>query len=522
MAGAGRGRGVLTAPTRPPPSTWSSILTFFPGGRGWLLSTLAVVAVFLTAAWAAHEERADALADFSHEQALLARAVGIAFEERLAKHLTDTDTDVQDAPKLLDDVVVRMLGGARGLEQSGELMLLVAPPDRAGFLTTDGRVIVSAPLRQALQGGQANIELPREEAVRFGLPPRRAMAGISRVYVGPNGGTPRPAPAPARARARAPAPAPAPAPWGLVVLASARPFRVREEHERWRLALTVVVVWLVVMAFARSVQRRQKRELELLHQVAVSSVEREHDASLAKADKMATLAALSTGIAHELGTPLGVIVGRVDQVVERLGAEDETSSPEPPRNARNLAALAIVLEQVERIQRIVRGSLALARGDSPTLERAPAAPRLRRAAELLRHRFESANVVLALELPTLEDEDSWTIACDQPLFEQALVNLLLNACQASSPRQRVVARLVQAPDEAHLTFVVTDQGAGISAEARDRATEPFFSTKRHEGGSGLGLTIVREIVHHHGGTFAITRRDDGPGTCATITLPLAR
>jgi two-component system, NtrC family, sensor kinase len=485
--------------------------------RGWLASTLVVVGVFAAAAWAAHEERAAALAEFSHEQALLARAIGIAFEERLAKHLTDTETTARDAPQLLDEVVLRMLGGARGLEQSGELMLLVAQPNRAGFLTTDGRVIVSPPLRQALQAGLAHIELPREDAVKFGLPERRAMAGISRVYVGQNHADERLAP------------------WGLVVLASARPLRLREEHERWRLGITVVVVWLVVTAFARSVQRRQKRELSLLHQVAVASVERDHEASLARADKMATLAALSTGIAHELGTPLGVIVGRVDQVITRLTTEDEaraTSSSSSsssssdadvtgPRHTRSLAALAIVLEQVERIQRIVRGSLALARGDSPTLERSLAEPRLRRAVDLVRHRFESAQVSLSLELPAEDTTDRLWVACDAPLFEQALVNLLLNACQASTARQRVVASLTRDPRSAHVSFVVTDEGAGISEGARDRATEPFFSTKRHQGGSGLGLTIVREIVHHHGGTFAITRRDEGPGTRATITLPLA-
>lgn len=477
--------------------------------RAWLASVLAVLCVLAAAAWAAHEERTAALAEFSHEQALLARAIGIAFEERLRRHLVDTDTAEADAPKLLDDVILRMLGGARGLEQSGELQLLVAHPGRPGFLTTDGRVIVSPALRAALNEGRVSAELPREEAIRFGLPERRAMAGISRVYVGSETTPPR-----------APGPDHTSTPWGLVVLASARPLRLREEHERLRLAVTVVVVWSIVSVFAWSVQRRQKRELELLHEVEVGRVEREHDAALAKADKMATLAALSTGIAHEVGTPLGVIMGRVDQVVARLTAEDCARAPEPPRHERSLAGLAIVLEQVDRIQHIVRGSLALARGDAPTLARSQALPRLLRAAELVRHRFESANVSLAMELPG-DDADAWAIACDTKLFEQALVNLLLNACQASAPGQQVIASVSRATGDAHVSFVIIDRGAGISASALDHATEPFFSTKRHQGGSGLGLTIVREIVHHHGGTFAITRRDDGPGTRATITLPMA-
>jgi signal transduction histidine kinase len=132
--------------------------------------------------------------------------------------------------------------------------------------------------------------------------------------------------------------------------------RNREDHEGWRLGLTVLVVAALVTGFGGLAQRRQRRELELQRQVAVSALQREREALLAKADKMAALAALSTGIAHELGTPLGVIVGRVEQALARSKHDERLEN-----------ALGIVLEQVSRIQAIVRGCLALARGDSPHL-----------------------------------------------------------------------------------------------------------------------------------------------------------
>jgi signal transduction histidine kinase len=67
-------------------------------------------------------------------------------------------------------------------------------------------------------------------------------------------------------------------------------------------------------------------------------------------------------------------------------------------------------------------------------------------------------------------------------------------------------------------FIVDDDGPGIPDDVAKRATEPFFSTRLGEGGSGLGLTIAREIVNHHAGNITLVRREGGAGTRATITI----
>ena len=257
-----------------------------------------------------------------------------------------------------------------------------------------------------------------------------------------------------------------------------------------------------MLAFGGLSLRRQRHELELERQVAVSSLEREREALLADADKMAALAALSTGIAHEVGTPLGVIVGRVEQVLDR-----------PECDVRTRAALDIVLEQVGRIQAIVRGCLALARGESPALARTPPSVLVEHAVSLVRHRFEKAEVDLDAEVAS----DLPEVSCDASLFEQALVNVLLNACQATPRGGRVRVRVGR--EGASVVFIVDDEGPGITAAVAKRATAPFFSTKRDQGGSGLGLTIAREIVSHHGGAIALERRTEHGGTRATISLP---
>jgi two-component system NtrC family sensor kinase len=442
--------------------------------RSWLLlATLASIGlVFTIAIWSATREREASLADYSGRQALLATAVGADFEHRLA---ASADRFGSDAVPLTDELVLELLAGATRIERPRDLLVLVARPNAAGFLTTDRRIIASSRLRTAIDVGQNTVVVPRDEAALFGLPRRTAIAGLAPVTL---------------QRGER---------WAVVVLASAERLRDRQILEERRLAMTVTIVTLVVAAFGFIARRRQRHELELERRIAVSTLEREREAALAKADKMAALAALSTGIAHEVGTPLGVIVGRVEQVVERV--DDE----------RSKRALDVVLEQVDRIRRIVRGCLALARGDAPQLVRTAPQDLAERAIDLVRHRFDNAGVELGCEV----DANLPMVACEPALFEQALVNVLLNACEAT-PRGRSV-RLTVSRIERDVVFVVDDEGLGISEETARRATEPFFSTRRHQGGSGLGLTIAREIVSHHAGRLTLTTRRH-QGTRATIAI----
>lgn len=425
--------------------------------RSWrVLAMFAAVGLVLAGAvWSATNERAASFADFAHRQRLLATAIGNDFEDRLSR---------EDASH--DEEVASLLASLQRIEKPRELIVLVARPGSGGFLTADDRIIPSSRLRAALDAREDTVVIPRDEAVAFGLPRRTAIAGLARV-----------------------APASGAGEWGFVVLSSAERLRDRQIHEQWRLAMTVVIVTGVVAFFASVELRRQTGELE-----------REREAALAKAEKMAALAALSTGIAHEIGTPLGIIVGRVEQALDRT--QDE----------RTRAALGVVGEQVERIRRIVNGSLALARGDTPLLVKTPPGSVARRAVDLVRHRFDKAGIEIACDV----EDKLPAVACDPALFEQALVNVLLNACEAT-PRGGHVRLSVKA-EENRVQFVVDDDGKGIPDDVAQKATEPFFSTRKGEGGSGLGLTIAREIVSHHAGAITLARRKDGAGTRATITI----
>jgi signal transduction histidine kinase len=214
------------------------------------------------------------------------------------------------------------------------------------------------------------------------------------------------------------------------------------------------------------------------------------------------MGALATGIAHEVSTPLGVVMGRAEQLLPKVAGDE--------RARRSVEA---ILEQGERIGRVVRGFLALARGETPSFDDVAPAEIARTSVELVEHRFDKVGVRLQTEIA----DGLPLIACEPLLVEQALANLLLNACDACRPGG-LVTLLVQT-DADRVAFVVTDDGEGISAESAARVTEPFFTTKLPGSGTGLGLAIATEIVKHHRGTLTIEPRGAIAGTTARIELP---
>jgi signal transduction histidine kinase len=209
------------------------------------------------------------------------------------------------------------------------------------------------------------------------------------------------------------------------------------------------------------------------------------------------------GIAHEVSTPLAVIVGRAEQLLSRV-RDDERSE----RSAQT------ILKQADRIQHIVRRFLDMARGGPPSLERVDPATVVRAATGAVEHRFAKANVRLTTDIPATMP----AIQCDRDLLEHAIVNLLLNACEACEAGGQV--EVTARSDAEQVAFVVSDDGAGISAEAAARATEPFFTTKAAGTGTGLGLAIATEIVKSHRGELTIAP-NAGHGTRALIEIPIA-
>lgn len=443
----------------------------------WGLATLMAFAIALVAAlgiWDAQREWRSALADFAQEQATLARGIASAISSRA--HALDNPATV----------TVDLLSDVRSVERPSSLRLLLARPGQEGLSTTDDRMVRDAAVERAIRDGTSWVRLDRNEAPPFGLPQRTAVAGIA-GFDGPDGR------------------------WAIVVAATALRERDRELRAQWRSVGGVVLASCLVLLFGGLAMRKQRKELELAGELAIKELEHQREEQLVQVDKLATMAALATGIAHEVSTPLGVIVGRAEQLLPKV-AQDE----------RAKKSVESIIDQGSRINRVVRGFLNLARGESPPLEHVDPGVIAEAAEELVEHRFEKAGVRLTVRL----DRNLPPVACDPRLLEQVLINLLLNACDACE-RGGLVELSVRADSE-RVGFVVTDDGMGITPEAAARATEPFFTTKPIGQGTGLGLAIATEIVKHHGGNLSIApRQANGEsklprGTRASVELPVVK
>jgi signal transduction histidine kinase len=429
---------------------------------------LAVVAVAAIAYWDASREASAALADFARAQVALATGLADPVASRLASLEDGAPTS-------------SLLTGLRRVEKPGHLLLLFARAGEAGLFRTDGSVVRAPPIEEALARGDAWVRLTREEAASLGLPARTAIAGLATVPGSSRG------------------------PWTVAVVTTAQEERDREVRAERRLVLGVAVAAGLVFAFGGLALRKQRKELELARELAVAEAQHVRDERLVRADKLATLGALATGIAHEVSTPLGVIMGRAEQVLPKVSGDERTQR-----------AVQAILEQGDRIGRVIRGFLALARGESPSFEHVPPAAIARAAVELVEHRFEKADVHLTSNVEGELPE----IACEPRLVEQALVNLLLNACDACKSGGHVALDVEGEGDR--VAFRVTDDGAGITPASAARVFEPFFTTKPPGSGTGLGLAISNEIVKHHRGSLSIAPRPDTRGSRACIELPAVR
>jgi signal transduction histidine kinase len=233
---------------------------------------------------------------------------------------------------------------------------------------------------------------------------------------------------------------------------------------------------------------------------------------LRHADRLMTVGRLSSGLAHELGTPLNVITQRAKMVAS--GEVDDARA-----NAR------IIAEQSERITGIVRQLLDFARRRAPEIAPLDLVGAVDRVFLLLAPTARKRGVSLARGA---EPPRPVVAAADGLQVQQVLTNLVLNAIQAMPEGGRVVAdfgrvheRNPLRPAEAARSYVlvsVTDGGLGIAAEDLPKVFDPFFTTKPVGEGTGLGLSVAWGIVTEHGGWIDVQSRP-GQGATFRVLLP---
>jgi polar amino acid transport system substrate-binding protein len=271
-------------------------------------------------------------------------------------------------------------------------------------------------------------------------------------------------------------------------------------------------------SLAREVAERQ-RAVELL---------RENQAQLVQADKLAALGVLVSGVAHEVNNPNGYILLNMpvlkDVYLDAVELFERRFREEGDFVVAGLrwsqlrdelpAMLDEMLEGARRIKRIVEDLKDYARrDDAPRLEPVDLNAVVRTAARLLDARIRKATGRFELALA----EGLPPVPGNAQRIEQVVVNLLLNACEALPSPDRGI-RISTAPGAGVARVTVRDEGVGIAREHLRRLTDPFFTTKRDQGGTGLGLSVSAAIVKEHGGTLEFSS-PPGAGTTVVVTLP---
>jgi signal transduction histidine kinase len=235
------------------------------------------------------------------------------------------------------------------------------------------------------------------------------------------------------------------------------------------------------------------------HHERVRTLER----ALTRQERLAALGHLGAGVAHEVRNPLNAI----SMGIQRL--QVEFSPVEGEEEFRHLCT--IIRGEVARLNGIVQEFLQLAR--APTLQREPAALEtlLHEVASLMEAEANVHAVSLQLKVPA----GLPPLVVDRQQLKQALINLILNAIQAT-PSGGAVQVTAEAEAETVCLWII-DSGSGIAPELLDRIFDPYFTTK--PDGSGLGLPIALRIIQAHGGTLEVANAIGG-GTRVAVRLPL--
>jgi signal transduction histidine kinase len=232
--------------------------------------------------------------------------------------------------------------------------------------------------------------------------------------------------------------------------------------------------------------------------------------ALQEADKLITIGQLSAGLAHEIGSPLQIVNGR---------ARALAGCAEYPDDVRRLADILVV--QTDRITRIVHRLLEFARRRPPERVHCDVALAIAEVLDMLRYEVRRHNVELHFTRP----ETLPFMLTNRDGIQQIVLNLVSNALASIPDGGTISVDLHEAPltrikeTVPALRLSVTDNGKGIAPEHVAQLFEPFFTTRGDQGGTGLGLAVVKAIITELRGTI-VAESQPGEGSCFIVHLPL--
>ena len=223
---------------------------------------------------------------------------------------------------------------------------------------------------------------------------------------------------------------------------------------------------------------------------------------IARAEKLASIGRLASGVAHEINNPLSGLKNCL-YAIDR----------EPENYTQTRLYLQLMKEGMEYIETVVQKLLGFARQQPATMEPVDINAVVEKVIRLLDFNIRKRRIVLqtafAPDLPELTG--------DPQLLSEVFMNILLNAIDAVDEHGRVTVSSVRANGAVHVH--IEDDGMGIAPEHLAHIFDPFFTTKGPKEGTGLGLSVSLGIVETHGGSLKV-RSTPGHGSCFSVELPL--
>ena len=222
-------------------------------------------------------------------------------------------------------------------------------------------------------------------------------------------------------------------------------------------------------------------------------------------DDVQWLTQLAGGLVHEIKNPLSTLNLNLQLLKE------EWEGPGKPQVPRSLRKLEVLLKEVRRLESIVNDFLQYVRGFQPDRKEVGINEIVMEILEFQQAQMEKDGIRV---IESLDPNLPRTLA-DRDLLSQAIINIVNNARQAMETGGELMVRTLSS--RAGIVIEISDTGPGLAPERRDQIFTPYFSTKK--GGTGLGLTMTRDIVESHGGSVFV-ESEEGKGSRFTIGLPV--
>lgn len=228
---------------------------------------------------------------------------------------------------------------------------------------------------------------------------------------------------------------------------------------------------------------------------------RELETMVSHAGKIEAIGRLAGGIAHDLNNALVPVLAMTKRAMSRV-----------PKESRVYANLELAMTGANRAKDLVQQILSFSRKEEIAMRDFKPGPVVADGVRLLRASLPGPIRIVS------KVDDVPAINGDPGQLNQILVNLVANGAQAVGDRPGLITVSLLCPDSSTVILTVADTGCGMDEATKTRMFEPFFTTKPVGQGTGLGMSVVRGIVHAHRGTIAVESRR-GEGTRIEVTLP---